>query len=87
MSEAVDEMMATVTAAGVKTLAAVIPMVDDLKLASIASIADPHRRCEALHAHVLTLIPIDAGTAGGAVASAGILIAAARFVDEQEAQR
>ena len=83
----VDEMMATVTAAGVKTLAAVLPMVDDAVMARINAISDPQARCEALHEHVLQMIPVDAGTEGGAVASAGILIACARYVDEQEARR
>ena len=86
MSESVDELMATVTEAGVQTLASVLPLIDDSVLARINAIDDPQQRCNELHAHVLTLVPIDAGAAGGAVASADILIACGRHVDEQEAR-
>jgi|LauGreDrversion4_2_1035121.scaffolds.fasta_scaffold84385_2 hypothetical protein len=87
MSEALDKYIAEVTAAGVKTLAAVLPMVDDSKLAAINAIADPIERVSALHAHVLSLLPIDAATPSGAFASSGLLIACGRYVDGQEARR
>jgi hypothetical protein len=87
MTEAVDEFMATVTEAGVSTLASVLPLIDDAVLARINAIADLQQRCNELHQQCLQILPIDADTAGGAVASAGILIACARWADEQEAAR
>ena len=88
MSEAaVDELMSTVTAAGVKTLAAVLPMIDDAVMARINAISDPQARCEALHAHTLSMLPLDESAPSGAFASAGLLIACARHTDKQEAQQ
>jgi hypothetical protein len=86
-TDPVEKYIAGVTAVGVKTLGKVMPMIDDAKLESINAIADPMARCEAIHRHVLGMLPIDASTPSGAFSSYGILIACGRYVDEQEARR
>jgi len=86
-TDPVEKYIVEVTAVGVKTLSAVLPMIDDAKLDSINAIADPMARCEALHQHTLSMLPLDDATPSGAFASYGLLIACGRYVDEQEARR